>query len=203
MLSKRVQGTLKPSTLMASFRRALADSYDSKSNPNGIISLGIAENTLMYDDIAEFLTGNLKVTPDLFGYGTAAMGLPSLQEALIELFNSSTFSPVIPVIKEHLHFSSGSSAILDQLFYCLADVEDGVLIGKPMYGGFVHDLTMRAKDTLIAVSLKGYDPFSKDAIIRYEEEYIKARERGINVRILVLCTPHNPLGQLFPWLSFD
>jgi aspartate/methionine/tyrosine aminotransferase len=197
MLSKRVQGTLKPSPLFEGFRRALSNAYDKKTNPNGIISLGIAENTLMYSDVANFLTGNLNVTENLFGYSSVAMGLPSLLDGLVDLFNSSTFSPVVPVKREHLYFSSGSSAVLDQCFYSLADAGDGVLIGKPMYGGFVHDLSLRAHLTLLPVSLKGFDPFGKEAVTRFEEEYIRSRERGINVRILVLCTPHNPLGQYF------
>jgi aspartate/methionine/tyrosine aminotransferase len=194
-LSKRTGPLLVPSPLYESFARALGNVYHPKQNPNGIISLGIAENTVMYDDLAEFLDENLKITPDIMGYGAAAPGLPGLYEGLLKLYNAPPFNPVDPVKREQLYFTSGCTALLDQLFYALCDEGDGVLLGKPMYGGFVNDMQTRARAKLIAVSLKGIDAFSKDAVKRYEEEYLKARQDGINPRVLVLCTPHNPLGQ--------
>ena len=122
-------------------------------------------------------------------------GTTSLRSGLCKLYNSALFNPVLEVKPEHLYFTSGCTALLDQLFWTLCDEGDGVLIGMPMYGGFVSDMTTRAKCTLVAVSLKGYEVFSKDAVKRYEEEFLKAKEKGITVRVLVLCTPHNPLGQ--------
>ena len=64
-----------------------------------------------------------------------------------------------------------------------------------MYGGFVNDMKIRSKVKLVEVSLKDYDPFSKEAVERYEEELLNSKKEGIKVRALVLCTPHNPLGQ--------
>jgi len=194
-LSKRVERLLLPSPLYASFSRALGDVYHPSNNPNGIISLGIAENTLMYTDVADFLNQNLKVTPNLLGYGGVAPGLPELFDGLVKLYNSKTFSPVIPVTKEHLHYTGGCTALLDQLSYVLCDEGDGVLIGKPLYGGFNNDITTRARAKLVAVSLKGIDPFSKEAVARYEEEYLTAKKNRVNPRVLILCNPHNPLGQ--------
>ena len=194
-LSKRTDPLLGPNPLYDSFARALRNAYHPRDNPDGIISLGIAENTIMYDDLAEFLDKNLKITPDILGYGAVAPGLPSLFQGLLKLYNAQPFNPVIPVKPEHMYFTAGCTALLDQLFYSLCDEGDGVLIGKPMYGGFVNDIGTRARAKLLAVSLKGIDPFSKDAVKRFEEEYQKANCRGINPRILILCTPHNPLGQ--------
>ena len=202
MLSRRVQPTLEPSPLYDSFSRALGNAFHPTANPTGIISLGIAENTLMYNDLASFLDTNLRITPALLGYGAVATGLPSLLAGLLRLYNSAPFDPVVPVAAEHLAFSGGCTALLENLFWCLCDEGDGVLIGKPLYGGFANDLGTRARGKLIAVSLKGCDPFSKEAVTRYEEELVKAQEHGVNVRILVLCTPHNPIGQYIPPLMF-
>jgi bifunctional pyridoxal-dependent enzyme with beta-cystathionase and maltose regulon repressor activities len=195
MLSRRVQPTLEPSPLYESFGRALGNAYHPITNPNGIISLGIAENTLMYDELASFLNENLEITPDLFGYGAVAPGPPSLVNGLLRLYNSQPFNPVVPVTSEHLQFSGGCTALLETLFWCLCDEGEGVLIGKPLYGGFANDLGLRGRGILIPVSLRRYDPFSRAAVGRYEEELIRAKENGVTVRILVLCTPHNPLGQ--------
>jgi 1-aminocyclopropane-1-carboxylate synthase len=201
MLSKRVQDTLLPSPLYESFARALGNAYHSTKNKNGIISLGIAENTLMYAELAKFLDENMTITPDLFGYSAVAPGLPSLREGLLRLYNAEPFNPVIPIIAQNLYFTAGCTALLDQLFWTLCDEGEGVLIGKPLYGGFVNDMKIRSKVKLVAVSLKDHDAFSKEAVARYEEELLKAEENGIRVRALILCTPHNPLGQYYT-LSF-
>lgn len=195
MLSTRVQATLAPSPLYAAFAKALSNPYHPIKNPDGMISLGIAENTLMYSELAEFLDSNMRISPDLLGYSAVMPGLPSLRSGLCKLYNSTLFDPVLEVKPEHLYFTSGCSALLDQLFWTLCDEGEGVLIGMPMYGGFVNDMRIRAKCKLVPVSLRGYDAFSKDAVRRYEEEFLKAKEEGITVRVLVLCTPHNPLGQ--------
>jgi bifunctional pyridoxal-dependent enzyme with beta-cystathionase and maltose regulon repressor activities len=82
--------------------------------------------------------------------------------------------------------------ILDNLFWCLCDSGDGVLIGRPLYG---YDMQARSKVKLVTVRLKNHDPFSKDAVCRYEDELLKAKKDSEKVWALVLCTPHNPLGQ--------
>ena len=38
------------------------------------------------------------------------------------------------------------------------------------------------------------DPFSMDAISKYEEALIQAQKDGVLVKALFLCSPHNPLG---------
>jgi aspartate/methionine/tyrosine aminotransferase len=111
------------------------------------------------------------------------------------LYNAKPFNPVVPVVPEHIYTSAGCTALLDQIFWSLLDEGDGVLIGKPMYGGFIVDMKARCKVTPVVVSLKNYDAFSIEAVARYEEELLKAKENGVTVRLLVLCTPHNPLGQ--------
>jgi histidinol-phosphate/aromatic aminotransferase/cobyric acid decarboxylase-like protein len=197
-LSRRVQDALKPNPIIEAAKRALLNPYDQTKNPNGVISLGIAENTLMYDQLANFLAKNVKATPDLLGYLAIFMPPPSLISGLLRLYNSSTFSPVKQVEFPQIYFSAGSSAVLDQLFWSLCDEGDGVLVGMPLYGGFANDMQARGRVKLLTVSLKGYDAFSKNAVPRYEEELLKAEKGGIRVRALLLCQPHNPLGQYLP-----
>jgi 1-aminocyclopropane-1-carboxylate synthase len=194
-LSKRAERLLVPSPLFEGAARAFANPYDAEKNPTGIISLGIAENALMYADIAEFLDENLKITPDLFGYLASLIGPPSLLKGLTKLYNSATFDPVVPVEAKHIHMTAGCTALLDQLFYTLCGPGDGVLIGMPLYGGFANDVATRAHAKLLPVSLKGIDPFSIEAIPFFERTYQEAKEQGDSPKALVLCTPHNPIGQ--------
>jgi len=192
MLSKRVQPNLKPIALYEHFSRALSNVYHPIHNPTGIISLGIAENSLMHRELTDFLRHNLKLSATQLGYG--GVHLKSLFAGLVHLYNTE-FRAAVPVKPEHIHITSGVTALLDQCFWTLCDEGDGVLIGRPMYGGFIVDMSTRAKLTAVPVSLKDLHPFAPEVIQRYEDCLLSARKRGIHVRVLVLCNPHNPLGQ--------
>jgi aspartate/methionine/tyrosine aminotransferase len=149
----------------------------------------------MYPEVAKFLDKNMDITPNLLGYGTLVRGPPGLMDGLVTFINGRPFNPVTPVEEKHLYFTAGCTALLDQLFWTMCDEGDGVLISTPMYGGFVNEMHIRGKCTLLQVSLKGYDVFSKEALVRYEEKLLAAEELGVKTRVLVLCNPHNPLGQ--------
>lgn len=55
------------------------------------------------------------------------------------------FNPVKPVKAEEIITLSGVSAVIDHFAYVLANPGEGFLIGKPLYGGFINDLTARAE----------------------------------------------------------
>ena len=149
----------------------------------------------MYEELAKFLSAHMVVDVNSFGYGAIVPGPPSLLKGLVNLYNGKPFNSIVPVKPEHIYIQAGASAILDQIHWTLGDEGDGVLLGKPFYGGFINDMTGRSKLTPVIVSLKGLDPFSVEAVARYEEELIKSEKNGVKVRLLILCTPHNPLGQ--------
>lgn len=196
MISRRIEANLKETSPMFAYMgRALANAYHPADNPEGIISLGIAENTVMSNELSDFLSAKMKITPKVFGYAASSPGPPELRAGLVRLYNSSAFDPAIPVEEEHLYFTSGCTTLLDQCFWTLCDEGDGVLIGRPSYGGFAADMTARSKLKPIHVSLKGVNPFSTNAVYYYEQELLRAEQRGIKVRMLILCQPHNPLGQ--------
>jgi aspartate/methionine/tyrosine aminotransferase len=195
MLSRRIQPNVIVIPLSSSLKRAFSDVYDESRNPDGIISMAIAENTLMGTELAEFLSSNLKITPEVFGYADADNGPPSLLPSLVTFYNSYPFNPVVSVQTEHIHMAGGCTALLDQCFWTLLDEGEGVLIGRPLYGGFIGDMSARSKVKPISVRLKGVDPFSVESVTRYEEALLKAEKEGTKVKMLLLCTPHNPLGQ--------
>jgi 1-aminocyclopropane-1-carboxylate synthase len=195
MLSRRIQPNIISIPVSSSLKRAFSDVFDASNNPNGIISMAIAENTLMDTELAEFLSTNMEITPQMFGYSGADNGPPSLIPGLVNLYNSAPFNPIVPVQAEHLHVAGGCTALLDQCFWALLDEGEGVLIGRPLYGGFIGDMSVRSKVQPIGVSLKGLDPFSAEAVRRYEEALLEAKNEGVKVKMLLLCTPHNPLGQ--------
>ena len=196
MISKRIESNLtQTSPMFAYMGRALANAYDESKNPEGIISLGIAENTLMSKELSEFLSSNMKITPNLFSYGASSPGPPELTKGLVEFYNSPPFNPIIPVEEDHIYFTSGCTTLLDQCFWALCDEGEGVLIGRPSYGGFAADMMTRCKLQPIHVDFGEINPFSVNAVTRYELELLRAERKGITVRMLILCQPHNPLGR--------
>ena len=54
MISKRAEVLSEsPNFLYAGWQRCQMNGYDSERNPDGVINLGVAENKLMEDNIAE------------------------------------------------------------------------------------------------------------------------------------------------------
>lgn len=48
----------------------------------------------------------------------------------------------------------------------------------------------------IEVAFGDTDQFSMDAILKYEEVLNEAHKKGVPIKALFLCSPHNPLGRL-------
>jgi len=56
---------------------------------------------------------------------------------------------------------------------------------------------MGSRAVLVPVSMKGDDVLGIKGVQRHEEALLKARDRGIIVKGLLLCNPHNPLGRCY------
>ena len=81
---------------------------------------------------------------------------------------------------------------------CLTDPGDGILLGQPIYGAFNGDLQVPSNCQLIYTPFHGDDPFSVQAVDRYEQIFLQAREKGVSIKALLICNPHNPLGRCYP-----
>jgi 1-aminocyclopropane-1-carboxylate synthase len=80
----------------------------------------------------------------------------------------------------------------------LTDPTDGILLSQPIYGSFSGDLRLPSSCQLVYTPFHGDDPFSVAAVARYEETFLRARdEKGVRIRALLICNPHNPLGRCY------
>jgi histidinol-phosphate/aromatic aminotransferase/cobyric acid decarboxylase-like protein len=59
---------------------------------------------------------------------------------------------------------------------------------------YIHYLP-KARAKIVGVSFGDVDPFSFEAVEFYEKALRDAQEQGTRVKVLLLCNPHNPLGQ--------
>lgn len=151
-------------------------------------------------------------------YGDGFSGSHHLRDTLASFVNRH-FNPVQPVVRRHVAITSGVGPALESVAYSICDPGDGILLGRPYYGGF-GDITPRASSVntililyylrrqlqrkayivdrvkIVSVIFDDTDPFSINAIPYYEKTLQDAKSKGVAVKGLILCNPHNPLGKI-------
>ncbi|KAI4167189.1 MAG: hypothetical protein LQ348_007706 [Seirophora lacunosa] len=186
-LSKRGQENLPAGEAFEKFIEVvLINSYDKESNPDGIISLGVAENGLMHEELASFYN-KLNINPRLLTYGDGPLGSRALRTALSSFFNDY-FKPVEKVLPEQLIVAGGVTSIIDLIVFAVADEGDGILIGRPLYTSFANDIKSRAGAKLCPVSSEGRDPMSEGMVEQFEKELVKREKEGTRVRAIILAS---------------
>ncbi|CAD0088506.1 unnamed protein product [Aureobasidium vineae] len=215
-LSERGRVMAQAST-RARIEPLLSNLYHPKDNPDGIIDMGTAENVSQADlftmtsitvtnltgqhpmtkDVSDFANSNIRTIPSAFTYGEGPWGSKRLRTAMANHMNKY-YHPVSEVSPQDLIFSNGITSLLDLFGFAIASPGDGILISRPSYHAFPADFGARAEFQCVFVSSDSDDQFSAACVRNYETALLEARERGICIRALLLCNPHNPLGRCYP-----
>jgi len=58
------------------------------------------------------------------------------------------FSPFVPVTEEHVTFTAGVTGLNEMVAFNLTDENDGILLGRPIYGSFYDDLKTKSRFVL-------------------------------------------------------
>lgn len=181
-----------------SLENVINNLWDPEDNPDGFVSLGVAENALMHEELANYVKDSIKtLQTHAFTYGDSFYGSKRLRSAIAQLINRY-FHPPQAVKQEHVVATAGLTNSLEQMAYALGDHGDGFLIGRPYYTSLPKDFGSRAGVQSVGVGFGDVDPFSMDAILKYEEALVEAQNSGVPIRALFLCSPHNPLGRCYP-----
>lgn len=180
----------------STFHSVLDDIYHPEENPNGILSLGLAENSLMHNELVQYIHDTFKISGHYLMYGDGSHGSKRLRDVVARFVNRH-FHPVTQVESSHVHVSPGVSNALEMLAYTLANSGDGFLIGRPYYGSFPGDFGARAGVKTVGVPFGPIDPLSLETIEKYEEVLLRSNSEGVTIKAVVLCTPHNPLGRCY------
>ncbi|KAI0909023.1 PLP-dependent transferase [Ustulina deusta] len=172
--------------------------YDPAENPQGVVRFDNAENLLMQSELTEFVNG-LNFDPSTCGYGGGHTGTLRLREAMAKHLNDH-FAPAHTIDAEQITFAAGVTALNEAcaLVTCNPDAGDVIMIGRPVYGPFSRDLCMRTGVDLEYVSVGDTDQFTPACVAAFEAGYEAAKARGRNIRALIICNPHNPLGHCYP-----
>ena len=135
---------------------ALSDPY-SEANPDGTVIMGLAENSMMHEQVAKHITSNFEVdTAQHFTYGYGPQGSLRLRAALAGFFNDR-FKALRPTKAEEFLITSGVSGMIDSLTWCLCNEGEGIMFPRPLYTGFRNDVPTRSRGKLVPVSLARED----------------------------------------------
>ncbi|CAG8221556.1 unnamed protein product [Penicillium salamii] len=178
--------------------KIISDMWHPEKNPSGILSVGMAENTLLHDFLLEFIHANVKLTTAHLTYNNGSMGSNSLRDAVAHFLNRH-FSPFRPVESAHILVTNGCSSAIEHLSWTFLEPGEAILLSMPYYSTFVADITLRPEAVVVPVKMGSLDPLSPKAVQEYEKAAIEYENRtGKRVRGVMLCNPHNPLGRCYP-----
>jgi aspartate/methionine/tyrosine aminotransferase len=177
------------------------DAYHPTENPDGYLVMLIAENKLMWKEMAkkiEQVQASGPLPEWIFNYGDFG-GDKLFKASMAKLMQHWINGPVDP---NYLRFQAGAGAILAQLSYILTDPGDGVLTTAPDYPAFAGDFgiyggaKLHVADTDAA---NGYAPTTE----QLDDCFEKSTAAGNPPRIFVICQPNNPTGVVYPKEDMD
>ncbi|GLA64071.1 hypothetical protein AtubIFM56815_007040 [Aspergillus tubingensis] len=169
------------------------------TKPDGYVNVGVAENALMHDYLLEYInTTKLTLPAKYLTYNDGAIGAERLRRAMVSFLNKH-LQPFKPLTIDDLLVTNGVSSAIEHISWAFTDPGEGILLGRPYYGTFIPDMSLRPGATVVPVEFDDCDPFSLQAVDCYERALLTFQQNtGRKVRALMLCHPHNPLGRCYP-----
>ncbi|KAM4065323.1 aminotransferase class I and II domain-containing protein [Hirsutella rhossiliensis] len=188
-LSKRSAAVVAKQHLPWRFARA--QTYDAKTNPDGLISFALAENKLIAGDVESF------VNAAHFSYGFSTAGGRRFPAALAVHLNEY-LQPHEPITADHIKVTSAATSMHDILAWGLADPGDGILASRPVYGRFELDFGNRAQVNVVYADSAADNCFAENVVDKFEAAAAQSEARGVNIKAVLIVNPHNPLGICYP-----
>lgn len=172
--------------------------YHPTTNQTGHINLGQAEHYAMLPTLAAHINSTLAVSPANLSYNEGCWGSRRLRLGLANYMNRH-FKPVTEVREEEVLVSNGVMSMCAMLSLALFSPGEGILMPTPVYAAFESDFGTTGNVKCVYTPFYGRDQFSPSAAVEsYERALLKARGEGVEVRAMMLCNPHNPLGRCYP-----
>lgn len=174
-------------------------------NPSGPINLRLAENNMLHDDIASFIHDQLKVEPvHHLTYSTGPRGSLRLRAAISHFINND-FQSYQAVTADEIFVTPGLASAIDSVFWAICNEGDGIVIPRPLYNGFKMDIEHRSGAVIVEAGYEHVGGYSSTNDVfdpcttkkAFERALSIAREKGINVKAVMISNPHNPLGRCY------
>jgi aspartate/methionine/tyrosine aminotransferase len=180
----------EPSPLVVAHFKCADDKFCPDTNPDGKINLGTAENHLMDDEMLAMVNRPTPFSTEHLHYGELH-GASSFRAAIATLLEEDL--KISAVNPDNIVVASGSSAILESIAMALFEDGDGLIVPAPFYSGFTHDFSTRFNVKLLPYGLSADNNYELD-IDGLETAVSQAKQTGITVKAILICSPHNPLG---------
>ncbi|OWF56070.1 probable inactive 1-aminocyclopropane-1-carboxylate synthase-like protein 2 [Mizuhopecten yessoensis] len=202
MLSKRAQETSKNDFLLINFLKTMSSSYDEATNPQGYVNLGTSENKICEDiwleKITEISESADHVTADILYY-YEYHGMSRVRKTFSK-FIEDRFKSKMKIQEEKIILLSGVATTINALAFTLADVGDVFLCPTPAYTRLKYDMLDIGGVDIYEVPM--FDDESSDDPCKMrsdvlESYLLKAKQRGLTVRGVILTSPSNPTGKVY------
>lgn len=195
MLSSRALSNIQQLDLP--FRFSPTPDYDPQTNPQGLISFGMAENRPMRTEIVKYINEKVTFTLDSISYRSSASinaRLPGATAAHLD----RVLSPYSSINPNHIVVADSPTSLGNMLGFNLAERGDGILVNRPVYGRFELDYGVEAGVEIVYADTETEEAFTPNAVAKYEQALLEAEQRGIKIRAVLLVNPHNPVGRCYP-----
>lgn len=181
-----------PAIATAHFQ-AQADPYHPERNPGGYLNLGTAESRLAWDLLEPRLAAARPVRAQDTHYAPLH-GSAELRETIAAFLARCWRTAVDP---ENLVVVSGVTSALDVIASALCDPGDALVVPAPYYSAFEVNLVGRSGARLIPAPRESAGGFQLDTAV-IDRALEDARRDGVIVRAVVLASPDNPVGHVYP-----
>lgn len=163
----------------------------SEDNPNGFVNLGSAQNFLHRERLNERLRTVTGVADDAHYQPFA--GTEACREAVAGHLQSLAETNVDA---DHIVVGNGIISLLESLAVALLDEGDSVLIPTPVFPGLVSAMSVRMQSKVEFLHTTSATNFrlTPDMV---DGELHRQTCGGRRVRAILLCSPGNPVGQVF------
>ena len=128
---------------------------DARSAPASCLNLSVAENQMLADLLTPRLAAAGGSFPDELIYYQPTPGRADMREAVARYMSSSLYAGRHCVNPEQLIIGAGCNAVLENLFFTIAEPGSAVLVPAPYYAAFDFDLSSRAGMAVVPVVPEG------------------------------------------------
>ena len=184
------------------FMEASQNLYDPKKNKKGTFPLNVAENSISTSLVQNKLievnrTGTM---PKWVMKYTDPKGNPEVRAVVANFMQKHLCQ--CPIDPDSLVFSAGASSIIEVSSFALANPGDVVVIPAPSYPMYTNDMGVKSKMERYDLQTHFYlDEVRSSAPVTVpmlENAKAEIEAKGKRFRILLITSPDNPTGCVYP-----